>query len=807
MYAMALYRLGRMNIKAAMLVPILLLSMFTMVPFVSTQIAPSIAKISPTLLNEMANAGESVNVLIKTFTNDYSSVVRQINDLGGKVGYLFKYVSGLSASLPTSKIVELTQNSLVERIYYDVERRLSTSPSESLIGAKGTDLEELLSVPITAESEEYEVISLSPEELASAEPGNYWNPTAMGATVVWAEGYYGQGSLIAIIDTGIWANHFLFAGTSIIGGVDMSYDIGTEYEGWNRTSNHWHGSHVAGIIASTGGIIVPPTHPLAVAIERYTETTLPTLPDGRKIIWLLGMAPLADLYIIKVFDHTGRGIPESMVIAAIENAINLKMVEGYDVDVISMSLGGPTLYDGRDLMDRTVDYATSVGITVVAAAGNDGPATMTTASPGSANTAITVGAAAHPVNTRVFYDYRYGVEGIGYYLYTSDIPQIYAFSSRGPTADGRLKPTVSATGIYVLSAYPTIETPNGLAFASGTSMSTPAVSGSVALVNSYAEDNIPEATPEDYRQAIQNGAVWLDGYTDRDQGAGYLNAYYALEALKEDESLGDVAPELPPYGWLADIRNIPIVEAGTYAASIEDLEQGHKVEYIFYVTHLTDSIRLDLKDVYLGEEDPLGLNSFEVYIQSAKRTIYAYYIDSANVWGDASFLVTDYETTWTGEVTGVYLDPYTRLAPIEPGYVKIVIENDWTSYDAVSANITITVTATKETPKPDRIKAGWIGQDEATPWMPIKVPKGTEKAIIQLTWLFDWSMYPTTDLDLYVYWYNGTHWLMSYHGATLNAPERVILEKPVGMFYVLIHGYAIYTGFKEPYILTIWFTK
>jgi len=68
-------------------------------------------------------------------------------------------------------------------------------------------------------------------------------------------------------------------------------------------------------------------------------------------------------------------------------------------------------------------------------------------------------------------------------------------------------------------------------------------------------------------------------------------------------------------------------------------------------------------------------------------------------------------------------------------------------------------------------------------------------------------MYPTTDLDLYVYWYNGTHWLMSYHGATLNAPERVILEKPVGMFYVLIHGYAIYTGFKEPYILTIWFTK
>ncbi|MDI6904774.1 MAG: S8 family serine peptidase [Candidatus Bathyarchaeia archaeon] len=438
----------------------------------------------------------------------------------------------------------------------------------------------------------------------------------------------------------------------------------------------------------------------------------------------------------------------------------------------------------------------------MAAAGNEGPASMTTASPGSANTAITVGAAANPVNTRVFWEYRYRIEGIGYYLYTSAMPQIYAFSSRGPTADGRLKPTVSATGIFVLSAYPTVKVPHGLAFASGTSMSTPAVSGAVALINSYAEKEIPESSPEDYRQAITSGAVWLDGYTERDQGAGYLNAYYALEALKADESLGDVAPELPPYGWLEPIANIPIVEAGTYEASIEDLKPGHKVEYIFYVTHLTDTIRLDLTDVYLGIENPLGWNSFEVYIQSAKRTMYAYYIDSANVWGDASFLVTDYETTWTGEVTGVYWDDYTRLAPIEPGYVKIIIENDWTSYDALSADIIITVTATTEIPSPSVIREGVIGQDEATPWMHVEVPKGTEKAIIQLTWLFDWSMYPTTDLDLYVYWDEG----YNYNGATLNSPERVILEKPTYLD-VLIHGYAIYTGFKEPFILTIWFIK
>lgn len=76
------------------------------------------------------------------------------------------------------------------------------------------------------------------------------------------------------------------------------------------------------------------------------------------------------------------------------------MEQGYDVDVISMSLGGSTLFDGRDLEDTVVDYATSVGITVVAAAGNEGPASMTIGTPGSAESAITVAAAAHSVNTR-----------------------------------------------------------------------------------------------------------------------------------------------------------------------------------------------------------------------------------------------------------------------------------------------------------------------------------------------------------------------------------------------------------------------
>lgn len=664
------------------------------------------------------------------------------------------------------------------------------------------DLDSLLAEPAMLVTEGYEVTSVTPEELIASDPANYWNPWGMGAATgsVWAETNYGMDSLVVIIDTGIWTGHWMFAETDIIGGVDLSFDVGTDFEGWDMASNHWHGSHVAGIVASTGGIIVSPDDLLALSIELYSGMTLPTVPSGDyagwKIIWLLGMAPASSLYIAKVFDHTGAGIPEWLVLAGIEHAIDLKLVEGIDVDVISMSIGGPNLYDGRDVEDKLVDYATSVGITVVAAAGNEGPASMTVGSPGSAYTAITVGAAANPVNTRVYWDYYYGYYGIGYYLFTSDYPQIYAFSSRGPSSDGRLKPTISATGILVLSAYIPAG-PFGLAFASGTSMSTPAVSGGIALLNAFSETHELGASPEDYRQAVTSGAFWLSGYTEYDQGAGYLNVENALKALELDTSYGDVAPRLPKKGTLMDITNIPIVGEGVYEASIENLAPGLKKEFIFEITEATDSIKLDITNVWLNPDENLGLNSFEVYIQSAKRTTYAYYIESANVWGDASFYITDDETTWSGAVTGVYLDPYTRV--IEPGYMKIVIENDWTSYEVISCDIKITVTAAKA-PAPDVTIKGTLAQGEWTGWMKIDVPPGTEKAIIELWWINDWTKYPTSDMDMIIYWDEG----YNIAGATMSSPERVVLENPT-ILYLYVEAYLLYVK-TERFEVRVYFT-
>jgi len=829
MYSMALHSFGKMNIKAAMLVPMLLLSMFTIAPLVDSQVAPNIAKISPILLNEMANAGESVNVLIKTLTKDYSSVVEQINDLGGKVGFLFKYVTGLSASLPPSKIVELTQNKLVESIYYDDPVELSADQAQDSM---------LYESPVV--EEEYETVELASTEISSDELTNYWNTIGMGAQSIWPETNMGAGSLAVVIDTGIWTPHFMFAPKvalgEIVGGADVSRDnlatynlypptwpYNPKYFGWNNTNNYYHGSHCAGILAGRGSVIASPGTRLYIyarALELYSGTTLPTDGLGRKTISLLGMAPAASLYIVKIFDHTGASIPRGIIISAFEHVLDLKLVHGYDVDLLSMSFGGRALFDGRDMYEQLIDLFTANDITPVAAAGNLGPASMTGHTPGAAYTAITAGMASDPVHTRSYWDYYYlrpagsppgpplypggpayppGVmpPGPGPMLYTSTTPRIDTISSRGPTADGRVKPTLSATGRHVFSANP-VNSTTSLAWASGTSMATPAIAGATALLNAYSEMNTLGASPEDYKQALTGSAVWLLGFNSYDQGAGYLDATGALALLKTDGSYGDVAPPLPEEGTLADIRNIPITAAGEYTAAVIDLPPGQSVEYIFQAHETTDSIRLDVTNVALGN-NPLGMNSFEVYIQGAKRTTSSYNIFGANVIGNSWFYITDDTTTWS--VPPFTPEPtFTASARvIEPGYVKIVIENDWTSYDKASCGIKITVTKAQKTPATITMK-GHLWPLQSIGPISIPVPTGTTKAIIELWWVHGWDTYPTADLDLTIFW-NGA---FDYRASTSNSPERAVLIGPTGNILLTISAYELHTG-REPFELRITF--
>jgi serine protease AprX len=114
------------------------------------------------------------------------------------------------------------------------------------------------------------------------------------------------------------------------------------------------------------------------------------------------------------------------------------------------------------------------------------------------------------------------------------------FSSRGIPGDPLYHPTITAPGVTIVAARATtgivIDTFFAVdlidigtdavyyAAASGTSMATPHVAGTVALM---LEAN-PALTPDEIKSALQGSATPVPGYQEYQVGAGYLNAYRAV---------------------------------------------------------------------------------------------------------------------------------------------------------------------------------------------------------------------------------------------------------------------------------------
>jgi hypothetical protein len=168
--------------------------------------------------------------------------------------------------------------------------------------------------------------------------------------------------------------------------------------------------------------------------------------------------------------------------------------------------GDPGAYDTQcEQLDRFVWEHKDM--CVLAAAGNDGTDAdgdgtinaMSVTSPGTAKNCITVGASEN--NRPEFNDEKYGewwpddypVSPFKNAPMADDPGHIVAFSSRGPTLDGRFKPEVVAPGTFILSTRSTRIALNNTAWAAyphsrlyfhmgGTSMATPLTAGAVALI-------------------------------------------------------------------------------------------------------------------------------------------------------------------------------------------------------------------------------------------------------------------------------------------------------------------------------------
>ncbi|WP_406093346.1 S8 family peptidase [Streptomyces sp. NBC_01013] len=246
----------------------------------------------------------------------------------------------------------------------------------------------------------------------------------IGAPIAWKAGYTGKGVKIAVLDTGADATH-----PDLKGQILTSKNFSTAPDTKDRFG---HGTHVSSIAAGTGA------------------------KSGGKF---KGVAPDAKLLEGKVLDDDGFG-EDSGILAGMEWAV------AQGADVINLSLGG-TDTPGIDPLEAAVNkLSADSGVLFAIAAGNEGDAAGTVGSPGSADSALTVGA-------------------------VDDEDLLADFSSRGPrVGDSAIKPDVTAPGVDITAAASpgsvideeVGQNPPGYLTISGTSMATPHVAGAAALL-------------------------------------------------------------------------------------------------------------------------------------------------------------------------------------------------------------------------------------------------------------------------------------------------------------------------------------
>jgi len=284
-----------------------------------------------------------------------------------------------------------------------------------------------------------------------------------------AMGYTGAGVVIGVLDTGFELSHECFARLDVRGERDFvfndsdpSYDARQDPPGQSN-----HGTATLSAMAGYApGKLIGPAYGAGVLLAK-TERT-----------------------------NSERPIEEDYWIAGLE------WVEAMGADVATTSLSYPDWYrraerDGRTApVSRMANLAWERGLLLVNSVGNYGPAGTTLAPPADAPGVLAVGA----------------VDRTG---------RVVGFSSRGPAADGRVKPELCALGADVQLAAGWGR--EAYQAASGTSFSAPLVAGVAALVI----EAHPDWSPEAVRDALLESASRAER-PDNDYGWGLVNARDAI---------------------------------------------------------------------------------------------------------------------------------------------------------------------------------------------------------------------------------------------------------------------------------------
>lgn len=722
-------------------------------------------------------AGNRQRVLIRA-SKPYDALVARIEALGGRVTHQYKYVDAIAAEIPPDTLQAirslLPANAISKDELIDGPKPVDTLRTKAGLASSGA--EDRITYDSVAGIDGPEV-----QQIATQHPDGYLvNNGISNAAALQAAGITGQGVIVGVIDSGIRPG---FPHIELDGSVIGCEDFVGDGLGCSNSANNGHGTFVAGMISANVVFTFSPSSVFRNAVLAYCPGCFLNPPANTQIP-MIGSAPLSSIYALRVFGPSGSSAT-STILAAVERAIQLKQKfdagqsGGVDIQVVNMSLGGATVFAGRDLFDTEVDTMLANGIVFTVSAGNAGPSSLTIGSPGSSFNSITVGAASLAHNERILRDLQFG-PGAGALFRPFSGTQTAFFSSRGPNADGRPDPDLVANG-FANFGQGFGSSPAVISVASGTSFSSPTVAGVAALLRQA----FPDATARQIRNSIlltANDKVVTDGSEDLDQGEGYVDALAAYKLLASGEA-PDTAekPRRPSFSVAANVRRNTDLEirSGVVQEHIDPLLPGERHDILYQVPDNTQQVV-----VTIANFDP-ELPAAQQNALFGDDILFAMHSSKTSAIGQG-----DYQT-FTNTTGGTFI-----LNDPDPGLVRITFSGDWTNAGKVAADVWI---ASTREPLERISKFGFLTPGQ-TLVFPVSIPAGVSQANFALDWLRNWSFYPTSDIDMYLV---DPNQVVDTDGATLNSPEEATVRNPVaGTWFIVLDGFEIHAKF-EPFTLSV----
>ena len=395
----------------------------------------------------------------------------------------------LSASASTAEIAQV--QALLATMHHESRLRQGTLLSAEITPARLTALAQAEATLWIEPAPKRKLVDETASKIIGGDDGLVATPTLTEQL-----GFDGRGVTVCVADTGLDTGDTNTMHPDLSGRV-----IGLRYYGdlTDGSDGYGHGTHCAGIVAGNAA-------------------TGETDPDSGAF-YGLGIASGASLFIERIFDDAaGAANPfpsdETLTHDAVRSGAKIGSnswgndVQGeYDTDAAQF-----------DELVRDADATTPGDQPYILefSAGNAGPGTQTVGSPATAKNVLSTGASQNYPGTLA----------LTYGLYADGPDTMADFSSRGPCADGRLKPDLVTPGTWIASA----ASANALdpaatswsviddryVYMGGTSMAGPYAAGAAAVFVQFYASTHAKATPS---PALVKAAL-INSCSELDQASG-----------------------------------------------------------------------------------------------------------------------------------------------------------------------------------------------------------------------------------------------------------------------------------------------